>query len=185
MAYIQIIEEENAGKELKEIYSKVKGNRGKLSNIMKIHSLNPKTMKTHLDFYMSLLFGKSGLSREERELIGVVVSSANDCKYCVKHHAEALNHYWKDNSKIELIAKNYHEAGLDKRFLSIAEFAYKLTKSPANMNEIDVQNLRDAGLTDEEILTTNLIAGYFNFVNRSVLGLGVEFSEEEITGYKY
>ena len=67
--------------------------KGKLSNILKIHSLLPKTMITHLDFYMSIMFDKEGIRRADAELIATVVSAANKCDYCVNHHAEALKFY--------------------------------------------------------------------------------------------
>jgi uncharacterized peroxidase-related enzyme len=56
----------------------------------------PEAMNQHLDLYMTLLFGKSGLSRAERELIAVVVSAANECGYCISHHAVALKNYWNE-----------------------------------------------------------------------------------------
>ena len=93
MPYIKEIEEANADEELRRVYKKVKGDRGKLSNILKIHSLLPKTMVTHLDLYMSVMFDKSALKREDKELIATVVSSANNCDYCINHHAEARKHY--------------------------------------------------------------------------------------------
>jgi alkylhydroperoxidase family enzyme len=65
------------------------------------------------------------------------------------------------------------------------EYAVKLTKTPHKVGEEDVEELRRAGLTDQEILNTALAASYFNFVNRMVLGLGVELTEEELRGYKY
>ena len=185
MPYIKVIEERQAGEELQSIYEQVKGNRGKLSNIMKIHSLNPRTMKTHMDFYLSLLFGKSGLSREEREFIGVITSLKNNCDYCVKHHAEALNFYWRDSQKLEQLQRDPDSVELSPRLNSLRFYASKLTETPDSINSDDAKNLRNAGFSDEEILMINLITGYFNFVNRVVLGLGVEFTEEEVKGYNY
>src|SRR3989304_4781713 len=106
MPYIKTIEPNEATNELKEIYSKVVGERGKLSNILKIHSLLPKTMLTHLDLYKSIMFDKSDLKREDKELIAIVVSSANKCDYCVNHHAEALKYYWKDDKKVQQAAND-------------------------------------------------------------------------------
>jgi len=60
---------------------------------MKIHSLNPDAMKKHMDLYLSIMSGSSDLSKGDRELIGVVVSTINCCEYCINHHSEALNHY--------------------------------------------------------------------------------------------
>ena len=77
MPHIKTVELDEAAGELKDIYSKVVGERGKLSNILKIHSLLPKTMITHLDFYTSIMFNKAGIRRADAELIAIVVSAAN------------------------------------------------------------------------------------------------------------
>jgi alkylhydroperoxidase family enzyme len=61
----------------------------------------------------------------------------------------------------------------------------RVTRNPDKMNEEDVSKLRKAGFSDEEILSINLITAYFNFVNRIALGLGVQFTPEEATGYEY
>lgn len=185
MPYIKEIEEANADEELRRVYKKVKGDRGKLSNILKIHSLLPKTMVTHLDLYMSVMFDKSALKREDKELIATVVSSANKCDYCINHHAEALKHYWKDDEKVKQTCKNFRELKLNPQQLAMLNFAEKLTLNPEEMVEDDAQKLKDAGLTDNEILSITLVTSYFNFVNRNAMALGVEFSEEEMKGYKY
>jgi uncharacterized peroxidase-related enzyme len=152
---------------------------------MKIHSLNPSAMKKHMDFYLSIMFGSSNLSREERELIGVVVSSSNCCEYCINHHAEALNHYWKNNEKIQNLIKDYRSIDLSEKKRKMLFYVFKLTKTPYEVNKEDVEELQKSGFSDEDILNINLITSYFNFVNRIALGLGVEFSEDEKIGYKY
>lgn len=72
---------------------------------MKIHSLNPDSMEAHMNLYLILMFGESGLSRSERELIAVVVSVTNKCAYCINHHSVALNNYWNDEDKIKKLKK--------------------------------------------------------------------------------
>ena len=93
MSWIEEIEVDDADQKLAEIYATLIAQRGKVSNILKVHSLNPEALASHLDLYMTLMFGRSGLSRAEREAIAVVVSANNDCQYCVNHHAEALKRY--------------------------------------------------------------------------------------------
>ncbi len=185
MAWIKIIDENDAEGDLKKIYQDISKKRGKLSNIMRVHSLNPKAMEKHMDLYLSIMFNKSNLKRKERELIGVVVSSINKCNYCVNHHAEALNHYWKDKDRIKRLLTDYKKADLNKREEAILEYVIKLTKEPYKTNKNDIEKLRDSGFKDKDILDINLITSYFNFVNRIAIGLGVEFSKEEAKGYKY
>ena len=183
MSWIEEIEESEAGGKLAQIYGELIEKRGKVANILKVHSLNPAAMANHLDLYMTLMFGKSGLSRAEREAIAVVVSATNDCAYCVNHHAEALGHYIKGDVLNSLVEADGLES-LEPRLSNIVRHAEKLTSAPGAMTESDLGELRAVGLTDKDILDITLIVGYFNFVNRIALGLGVVYSEEEVAGYK-
>ncbi len=185
MAYIKIIEHSEATGKLKEVYEKIISERSKLSNIMKIHSLHPDSMEKHMELYLSIMFTKLGLKRADRELIAVVVSAANKCDYCINHHAEALNFYWKDDEKIKKLINDYHSVELKSEIIPVLDYAIKLTTTPSEVNEEDINKLKQAGYSDENILLINLIISYFNFVNRIALGLGVDFSPEELTGYKY
>ncbi|MFC1749569.1 peroxidase-related enzyme [Pseudomonadota bacterium] len=185
MAWIQELEEKEASGELKEVYNGLIKKRGRLSNIMKIHSLRPDVMQKHMDLYISICFKKSGVSREDRELLAVVVSLMNDCSYCVHHHAEALKFFWKDEQRVENFIKDPQSVTLSDKQQMLVEYAMKLTNTPSKMIKSDVEGLRNCGYSDKDILDIALCISYFNFVNRIVLGLGVEFSEEEMEGYKY
>jgi uncharacterized peroxidase-related enzyme len=185
MAWIDVVGEDAAAGRLAELYQAIGRSRGKVSNIMRVHSLSPEAMKAHLDLYLAVMFGKTGLSRAQRELVATVVSAANRCDYCVSHHAEALNAYWKDRERVRTAVADFRNAELSGQERALVEFAEKLTTRPGEMTESDISALRDAGLDDREILSLNLIVAYFNFVNRITLGLGVEFSEEEVKGYAY
>ena len=182
MPWIRVIDEKDANEELRAAIDAVKGSRGKLSNILAVHSLHPQAMRAHMDLYLAILFCGSKLSRAEREMIAVVVSSQDACPYCIAHHAEALRHYWKDDDVEHLIEEGLPTSPSDRQ-RALCEYARKLTTCPGEMSEADVEALRNHGLDDHEILTTNLIVSYFNFVNRIALGLGVEFTEEEVKGY--
>ncbi len=168
---------------LAETYDALIKQRGKVSNILMVHSLNPEAMSNHLDLYMTIMFGKSGLSRAEREAIAVVVSASNDCEYCVNHHAEALRRYIKDEEVISLLMSADGLETLQPRLSNIVRHAEKLTTAPGAMTESDLGELRAAGLSDKDVLDLTLIVAYFNFVNRIALGLGVTFSEQEMSGY--
>ncbi|MHA2104425.1 MAG: peroxidase-related enzyme [Candidatus Hodarchaeales archaeon] len=170
---------------LKKVYNDIKKRRGKLSNIMKIHSLNPRSMITHMDFYTSIMYTQHEISREDRELIATAVSIINNCEYCKLHHAEALNAYWNNKEKLSKFIADPYSIDLSNKQKSMLDYAIKLTKNAKSITQDDITNLKSNGLSDEEILNLNLITSYFNFVNRVANGLNVEFSEEEITGYKY
>lgn len=185
MAWIKTIDPDDAPDELRAVYEDVIDSRGKLSNILRTHSLNPKALERHLALYDTLLFGRSGVRRAEREALATVVSAENGCAYCVRHHAEALRAYWKDDARVEQLIEAYEELDLSQRLRAILDYGVALTRDPAAVTEAEVEALRSAGLSDEEILNVNLVTSYFNFVNRIAEGLGVTFTEGEATGYEY
>ena len=81
MAWIRITDEAEAAGELREAYRQVAAARGRVANILKVHSVSPPAMTAHLELYRRLMFGPSELSRPEREAIAVAVSTANACHY--------------------------------------------------------------------------------------------------------
>ena len=185
MPRIQIIHKEEATGRLLEIYEDLVSSRGKLANVHKIHSLHPESLVAHMDLYMTIMFGKSPLKRYQRELLGVITSKNNQCTYCVKHHAEALNFYWKDEVKSFGIAEDYLAYGLSEVDVLFCRYAELLTLEPSHRDiESIIQKLKLHGTSDRAILDATMIVSYFNFVNRIVLGLAVK-EEEETGGYKY
>ncbi|NNF59313.1 MAG: peroxidase-related enzyme [Rhodothermaceae bacterium] len=185
MAWIDVTPETDATGELRAVYDHIEQARGKLSNIMRVHSLHPEAMRTHMDLYLALLFSRSGLKRAERELLATVVSAANGCAYCTRHHSEALNAYWKDETRVAQVVEEYTAADLSARERAMLDYGVALTRAPAAVSETDVDALRAVGFSDSDVLDIALITAYFNFVNRIAEGLGVELSEEEAAGYKY
>ena len=183
MSWIEEIEVSDADEKLAKIYATLIEKRGKISNILKVHSLNPDALNNHLDLYMTLMFGESGLSRAEREAIAVVVSANNECDYCVNHHAQALKRYVRDDQTLEMLKNADGLETLEPRLSNIVRHAEKLTSAPGAMTESDLAELGAVGLTDRDVLDLTLVVAYFNFVNRIALGLGVTFSDEEMSGY--
>ena len=183
MSWIEEVDVSAAEGRLAEVYAELLEKRGKVANILQVHSLNPNAMASHLDLYTSIMFGRSGLSRAEREAIAVVVSATNECDYCVAHHTEALRHYIKDEDILHTLASADGLEVLQPRLGNIVIHAEKLTSAPSAMTESDLDPLRAEGLTDRDILDITLVVAYFNFVNRIALGLGVNYSAAELRGY--
>lgn len=186
MPYIKVIQHQEAESELKEIYDHLVKTRGKLAEVHKIQSLNPKSIMNHMDLYMTVMFGKSPLKRYQREMIATVVSAANQCPYCINHHGEALNHFWKDSSRVDQLVKDYTQTDLTEMELVLCRYAMDLTLHPESINEQEhISKMKLAGITDRALLDATLVISYFNFVNRMVMGLGVELESEGGSGYKY
>ncbi|HUW53692.1 MAG TPA: peroxidase-related enzyme [Rhodanobacter sp.] len=182
MGWINEISDTDASGELRRIYDDVKKQRGKVANILSVHSLDPPSLQHHLDLYMHLMFSSGPLTRREREAIAVAVSAANGCRYCVAHHMEALQRYEKDAGVLAAV-RDAPEQLDNPRLRAMLLYARKLTIAPHTMDEKQIAELRAQQLTDQDILRINLVTAYFNFVNRIALGLGVAAHASEIAGY--
>ncbi|MFP3960468.1 MAG: peroxidase-related enzyme, partial [Spirochaetaceae bacterium] len=182
---IQVIQPEEAEGRLAEIYNELEKSRGKIAEVHKIQSLNPETITNHMDLYLNVMFGKSPLSRYQREMMAVVVSRANECTYCQRHHMEALEHFWKNPERTERLRADYRTVDLSAQDRALCDYAWQLTLDPGEAERADpTMVLRSQGLSDRAILDATLVVSYFNFVNRMVLGLGVEL-EQDPGGYEY
>ena len=180
MAYIQTVSESQAQGELAQLYKRVGNPDGTVDNVMKIHALNPDSLRTHFQMYTEAMHKPSPLTRAEREMVATEVSRVNGCAYCLAHHNQGLK---------RLLPTDRHEAAqelkegrlelLTDREKAIVLYARKLTTTPQQMMENDVKALRDAGLDDRAILDLAQCIGYFNYVNRIVLGLGVTLGQGE------
>jgi len=116
--------------------------------------------------------GDSTLTKAEREMIAVVVSVENSCAYCIEAHSAALRKLTKDPQLADQIATDYAQAGISDRMKRALAYSLKLTLSPDAMAEEDVQSLRDAGWTDEDVMDITEVTALFNFSNRMASGLG-------------
>ena len=81
MAHIRLIEVDEATGALRQEYDAAIGRAGKVFNIVKAMSLRPSVLKRSMDLYLGIMFGTSGLTRQERELLATVVSRTNECHY--------------------------------------------------------------------------------------------------------
>ncbi|OIP84936.1 MAG: peroxidase [Porphyromonadaceae bacterium CG2_30_38_12] len=186
MSRIKVIDYEESTGRLRAIYDDLIKNRGKLADVHTIQSLHPESIVAHMNLYIEIMFNHSELSRAEREMIAVVVSVNNGCNYCRTHHSEALNKYWKDNSKIQLLLTNIEAKGLSEKENALCRFAKHLTLYPHLHEKTDfTKELSEVGIAEQGILDAVLVVAYFNFVNRLVLSLGVELETDKGAGYNY
>ena len=112
------------------------------------------------------MLGESGLTKLEREMIAVTVSSENHCFYCLVAHGSAVRELSKDPQLGERIAANFRSAELPKKQEELLNFTKKLTKDPSEIVENDRKKLRDVGYTDRDIWDISAIVGLFNMTNR-------------------
>ena len=186
MSWIKEIPYDQATGQLKKIYDRVKGPNNNIDNVLSIHSLRPHSLIGHMGLYKNVLHNSNNtLPKWYLETLGVYVSSLNRCSYCVDHHAEGLKRLLQDDHKFQEIKtcllNDDVEAHFKYQFLAGLAYAKKLTLAHHTITESDIHVLRDQNLTDGEILEINQVVSYFNYVNRTVVGLGVN-TEGDIIG---
>ena len=178
MAFIQTLSYLEATGVLKKLYDKVKGPENYIDNILKVHSLRPHTLKGHMELYKNVLHHrKNSLPKWFLECLGIYVSILNNCQYCIDHHYQGMRRLLDDEEKSTTIKKklitNSFENIFSRDYYLVLRYAEKLTLDPQNIAESIIIALRSAGLNDGEILEANQVISYFNYANRTVLGLGV------------
>jgi len=178
MAWIQTIPYDDADGKLKMLYDRVKGPDNNVDNIMMMHSLRPHSMEGHMAIYKYVLHHTGNtVPKWFLETLGVWVSRLNDCDYCVEHHFSGLKRLLQDGAKADALRaaiemRNISAAPLDEGQKLAMEYARQLTRDPGGMTQDIVLQLRAAGYTDGEVLEINQVSAYFNYANRTVLGLG-------------
>ncbi len=160
---------------LETLYKHAEEKTGRpVANILKVHSLKPNILKGHVELHEAIMFKECELSGTQKEMIGVVVSAANECLDCVEHHREALNQVTVDEALMKQIAKDYMKADIEEVDKAICQYAETLTKTPYKMTKATIDHFKELGLSDTAILEINQVTAYFNYMNRVVQGLGVE-----------
>lgn len=179
MSWIEEIPYEKAEGQLKKIYDRVKGPNNNIDNVLSIHSLRPHSLVGHMGLYKNVLHNSNNtLPKWYLETLGVYVSQLNQCPYCVEHHSAGLKRLLKDDiSKYEnivsAIRKDDFTDVFEENYIRGIEYARMLTIEHNSINKSHIDTLRGEGFSDGEILEINQVVSYFNYVNRTVVGLGV------------
>jgi uncharacterized peroxidase-related enzyme len=182
MPWIKTIPYEESTGKLRMLYDRVKGPDNNVDNIMMMHSLRPHSMEGHMAIYKYVLHHSGNtVPKWFLEVLGVWVSSLNECAYCVEHHFAGLKRLLGDDARADAI-----RTAIDSRDISITPvddaqklamaYARQLTRDPAGVSEEMIAGLRDGGFSDGEILEINQVSAYFSYANRTVLGLGCSTS---------
>ena len=139
---------------------------GFVPNVLKAYAFDMPKLEAFVALYNDLMLAPSGLSKLEREMIAVAVSSHNRCYYCLVAHGAAVRSLADHPILGELMVMNYRAARLDRRQRAMLDFAVKLTALPWEIEESDREALREAGFTDRDIWDIAAVAGFFNMSNR-------------------
>lgn len=139
---------------------------GFVPNVLRTYAFNQDKLRAFSTLYNTLMLGESRLSKLEREMVAVVVSSANRCFYCLVAHGQAVRALSGDPELGEMLVMNYRVAKLEPRMRAMLDFAWKLTVEPWSVGDADRDLLREAGLSDDEIFDLADVIGFFNMSNR-------------------
>lgn len=143
-------------------------NWGFSNNLFKVLPLNPDEYVGFLHFKGSLFNEKCYLTDAEKEMIGIVVSAANSCTFCLTTHGDILRGLLGDPRLVDALSYNYRAADLNTRQRALCDYAYFVTVYPREIDIDQVEKLRAAGLNDHEVLEAAYVAGFFNYTNRWV-----------------
>jgi uncharacterized peroxidase-related enzyme len=185
VSWIRLVAPSDAEGRLAELYRQVAGPGGEVDAILQAHSLRPHTLSGHLALYKAVLHHRANtLGRATLELLGVFVSHWNGCEYCREHHFVGMRKEFRDEAQVAAIRQSLQrgswEQDFEARERELLRYAHKLTHRPAEMTEADLAPMREAGLTDGEILEANQVIAYFQYANRTVTGLGVTHEGETL-----
>lgn len=147
-------------------FAKCEEKLGFVPNVLKAYAFDMAKLEPFVAMYNDLMLAPSGLSKLEREMIAVAVSSHNHCYYCLVAHGAAVRQLSADPPLGELMVMNYRAARLSKRQRAMLDFAVKLTAEPWRVEEEDRERLRKAGFSDRDIWDISAVAAFFNMTNR-------------------
>ena len=162
----------------KAYFAKAKEKLGLLPNVLAAYAFDEKKLRAFTDMYNDLMLGDSGLSKLEREMIAVAVSSVNHCYYCLTAHGAAVRQLSGDPKLGEMMVMNYRAASLTPKQKAMLDFAIKLTETPAKVEESDRAALREAGFSNRDIWDIASTAAFFNMSNRVAAAIDMRPNDE-------
>jgi uncharacterized peroxidase-related enzyme len=160
-------------------FAKCREKIGFVPNVLVAYSHAMAKLEAFAGFYNELMLAPSGLSKLEREMIAVVVSAENRCWYCLVAHGAAVRQLSGDPVLGEALAKNYRAAeGLSAKQRVMLDFALKVARSSAEIEERDRHTLRQAGFVDRDIWDIAAVASFFAMSNRMASATGMQPNAE-------
>lgn len=151
---------------------------GLIPNVLQAYAFNIDKLNSFTALYNDLMLGDSGLSKLEREMIAVSVSSINKCFYCLTAHGQAVRALSGDPKLGEMMVMNWRAADLDDRQYAMLAFAEKMTVESHKIEESDREHLRSVGFTDRDIWDIANVAGFYNMTNRVASAIDMRPNDE-------
>ena len=177
-SWFPVPEERELPEDLRKLFAKARERIGFVPNVFRVYAFRPDRLRLWFSHFKALHEPTERLDAADRELIAVVVSSANRCLYCLVAHGASLREELGDPVLGERIAFDWRRAGLDARRTAMAAYAEKLTLAPRDVDRADLSSLLDAGLSLEEAWDVAEVAAMYNFTNRMAMATNMLPNEE-------
>lgn len=155
------------------LFEKCAAKLGLVPNVLRAYAHAPEKLRAFSAMYNDVMLGESGLTKLEREMIAVAVSSANRCWYCVVAHGAAVRQLSGDPALGEALAINYRVAAISPRQRAMLDFAVAMTEASHRIEEADRAALRAHGFSDRDLWDIAAVAGFFNMSNRMASAVGM------------
>jgi len=187
--WLTVISPDSASGSLKDVYERVKSPSGQVDRVYQAQSLRPDTILGHDRLYRSTLhFEDSTCPPWFLEAVAVYTSILNQCPYAVEHHYANLKHLLGEPDRsadiLDAFQNDSPGAVFEGKELHLLTYARNLTLTPGDLYRTDIDQLREHGAKDEEILEVNQVAASFNYSNRVINGLGVRIGGEQVGYYE-
>ena len=184
MSWIHMIPFEKATGKLKQLYNRIKKADNSIDHVLQVHSLRPHTLSGHLSLYKNVLHHPNNtFDLWFLELIGTYTSYLNQCDYCYKHHFNGMKTALANEAMAHQIKtalpNNDFDTILTKKQVALLKYSKMLTLSPHQLREGYINEIKALNISDGELLEVNQVVSYFNYANRTVLGLGVQLEKEQ------
>ena len=183
MSWIHMIPLEKATGKLKQLYNRIKKPDNSIDHVLQIHSLRPHTLNGHLSLYKNVLHHPdNSLELWFLELIGTYTSYLNQCDYCFEHHFKGMKTALANDTLAyqikTAVPNNAFDMILTKKQCALLHYSKILTLSPTELDKSYIDKIKALDVSDGELLEVNQVVAYFNYANRTVLGLGVQLEIE-------
>jgi uncharacterized peroxidase-related enzyme len=172
MSFVGLVTEAEASPELKLLYAQIRAAVGFLPNFFQALARDPEVLKGQLAFGDAVM-KEGALSKTIKEELALVVSGLNTSSYCIAAHMEILHQLGIEKSLSRKLATDYASAPVDDKAKALFRFADRLTRTPDDFSEADINALRSAGWDNVAIFEAVLTVAYYNYISRVSIGLGL------------
>ena len=174
--WITIAPPEEATGDLKRAYDRIRMTRGRIPEIRSVMGGEPRAMEIMAGFFPENNYACSSIDRRLAEMIATVAAVANGSGFGAPAHARQLAGITGDRSFSDSVLRDYRSAGLSEKERVLLDYVWKLSRTPGEMTEADMEGLRSAGWTDREIVATVHVTGFFAYMNRVAEAFGLRHS---------